>query len=701
MTPDQVRAEAIRRRVAARKSAAQTPDGRQTAPGTTNEQAADIPPGMIYDPETGGYADAAAMAARKGPVMGAIGNFVAGGAFVGEGIDEAIGATMGPINQEVARQSISQFQEAHPVMAGAARLAGGIASAAPLAGPGAGIIGAASGPVMKAAAAAGVGAVAGAAEGAASGYLRGTGDNRADSAGTGAAIGGAVGGVMGPVALGAGALGKELFRRVKKLDVQTISDELGVDRRAAAIIKQAIINDDLNAARQALRRSGGDAMLADAGPGTKSLLDASAQTGGAPLRIARDAVEKRAAAAKPKITAALDTILGAPDGRKAATAAINKRTEAARKAAYDAAYARPTPMVGAEGEAVKDALDRIEPSLMQSAVKKANAWMREQGRTNQNIMASIAPDGSVKFSQPLNYQQMDAIKRSLGEIADDGTDKITGQVSSDGALAGRLAKRLRDAMVQSNPEYARALKLGGDTIKERDALNMGAKLLNESVTLEDVRNAMKGASEAEKAAIRQGIRQDIDRRMGAVRATLGDLSATDARQAARSLLDVSSDNAKRKLAMALGSDYKKLRFVMDEASAALELRAAMAANSQTAIRTATREGIDQTMAPSAAGELMQANIPAATSKAVSFLTGANKLPYTEREKVLSQVARALTATRGPGARKALDAIGKAMAGQPINEAQATEIAKMVGGNAFILGQQGLSEGLSPTAPSRP
>lgn len=667
-----------------------TPDGRATAPGTTSEQAADIPEGMIYDPETGGYADAAAIAAQRGEAKGRLGNFIAGVPFIGEGIDEAVGAIGGPVAGETARQSIKQYQEAHPFDAAASRMAGGVIASAPAAAV-AGPLAAIPGAIGKTAAAVVGGAVAGGAEGAASGYLRGTDpESRASGAARGAALGAGTGAVAGGAGLALGAIGKELMERVKRADLRVISDELGISPRAAALVKRYLVNDDLGAAQKALIRAGDEAMLADAGPGTAAALDAAAQTGGAPLRIARDAVNARANAAQPKIVSLLDRVLGAPDGRKAATKAINQRTAKAREAAFDAAFSKPINYADGSGRAVESVLGRIAPDTMRAAIKEANDQMRDEGVRNLQIMAQIADDGTVSFAQMPDVRQLHALKRALDDIANKGRDSITGQMTGEAARAAGQAKALRDAVKAAVPEYGTALKLGGDTIAEREALDMGARLLDAKTTVEDVRAAMAGATDAQKAAIRQGLRQSIDKRMGDVRGILTE-DGTAAREAVKATLDVSSRNAKAKLAIALGSDAKAIMRGLDESSAALELKAAMAGNSKTAIRTAGREAIDEVVSPNAVESLLMADVGKATRKAVSAATGMTGVPSERREAVLAEVARALVNTRGPDARRALVTVRKAMAGQPASDAQAKEVGKLVGSAGFIGAYQALSQ----------
>lgn len=672
-----------------------TADGRSTAPGTTQEQADRIPPGMVYDPETGGYADAAVQAKRKGPVMGALGNFTAGGVFVGEGIDEAIGAAKGEVAQEIARQSIDQYREDHPIASEVLRFGGGLTSAAPLGVRGASLVAKAPGPALKAAGAVAAGATAGATEGATSGYLRGrTREDRGRRSREDAMMGGGIGGATAGVGLGLAALTKAIVSRLKRLDVNVIAREFGIDPKAAKFIKRHIMNDDLAEAERLLARAGDDAMLADAGPGTAAALDAAAATGGKPLKVAKGRVDARAEAAQPKLVETLDRVLGAPEGKRSASKAISRRTAPARKAAYDAAYDTPINYASPEGRAIEAVLERVSPKNMRAAIDRAQDAMRDDGVVNRQIMAKIGDDGSVVFEQMPDVRQLDYLKQALGTIADDGTDALTGQVSDSARRAGNQATALRDALKAATGgdtgPYARALKLGGDNIAQRNSLRLGNDLLSPKTTVEDVREWAKTASEADKAALRQGLRQDIEKRMGDVRSTVSD-GATDAREAIKATLDTSSRNARAKIKLALGKDAGAFTKGMDESRAALELRAAMAANSKTAIRQAGREAANELIEPNAVQSLLMGRPGAAIEKTTAAATGLNDLPTERREELLGQVADVLTRMRGREAREALRTVRLAIEGQPISDAQSAKVAKLVGSASFTSLHQGLSQ----------
>lgn len=109
------------------------------APGTTPEQAARIPEGMVYDPQTGGYVDTALAAQRGGAAGGLATSYLGGTPFVGSYVDEAAGAidraltgANPEIAQETVRQAQQQFCESNSKAALGASIAGGVVGSLPM-----------------------------------------------------------------------------------------------------------------------------------------------------------------------------------------------------------------------------------------------------------------------------------------------------------------------------------------------------------------------------------------------------------------------------------------------------------------------------------------------------------------------------------------------------------------------------------------
>lgn len=646
--------------------------------------------------------------AQGGPVMNAVTKFAQGIPFVGQysdelttGIDRATGGTGAA--GEVQRQVQDAMDRQYPKTSVGLQVAGGLAGSAGLGGlatKGAqalGVTGQAisslvpAGLAGRVAAGAAAGAAIGGTEGAVSGYGAGTEGQRGQSAISGGLVGAGLGGVIGGLAPLASAGIKSAVEAWKGRDVSVIANRFGISKDAARVVKAAIENDDMAAADAALRRAGSDAMLADASPATSQLLDTAMQSGGKAARIGREAVDSRAVAANDRITTSLDTILGRPEGVKSASRDVATRTAGLRSQAYDRAYGSPIDYsTGGPGDAILGVIERIPPRTVQAAVSEANDAMRAAGVTNKQILIDIADDGAVSFREMPNVQQLDELKKALGSIAQNETDAITGRITGAGLRAKKLAADLSAAIADAVPQYRTAVKLGGDKIAEQNALDIGRKALLSGTTREQVAEAMAGASRDAQEAARRGLRTYIDDTLANVKAAISDPN-TDAREAMRVVKDMSSRANREKVEMVLGKPRADaLMRTIDEAAAQLATRSAVARNSATASRLAGKEAIDAITEPGALSTLLAGRPVDAGRKLVQLFTGSTAEAQTaQKQAIYAEIATALTKMRGPDAQLALEAVNKAIAGQPVSSAEAARIARaLTTGGALAAYQTG-------------
>ena len=633
--------------------------------------------------------------ASMGGTAGALGSkAVQGLPFVGEWVDEGFNKIQpGMGDRLTALQQATDRQM--PKSAVASEVAGGVVGSIAAAPAAAASVMRGANMAGRVARGAGLGLGAGASEGAISGAGAGQSGNRAKGARRGAMIGGALGAALGAVAPVAGAGIEKLVKRVKRLDVSTIADELGVSAPAARIVKSALMNDDLDAASAQLARIGDDAMLADAGEATGSLLDAAAQSGGKALRVTREATEARAGEAGTRLTATLDRVLGEADGVNDAATQISRRTSQTRQAAYTRAYGQPIDYSGA-GRNIEAVLERVPPKTLNAAISEANDAMRAEGLKNAQIMAQIGDDGAVTFSEMPNVQQLDFIKRALGEIGQAEVDTF-GRPTGAGIRARKLAGQLRDALSDAVPDYGRAVRLGGDKIAEDNALDMGRRLLSPKTTFEDAREVMRGASDEAKAAAKRGLREQIEQTLSNVRRTITDPNV-DAREAMALVKDLSSRANLKKARLVLGTDAKALFDELEKAEAALALRAAVSRNSATAVRLGLQGAARDEAQP---GLLRRAlgkggNPLDAAQELTETLAGIDPRSITEGQQALmAEIAEALVGIRGAQAQGALASIKRAMSGQPIKDQEAARIARVVTGMGAAGGYQTGEQLLEP------
>lgn len=620
--------------------------------------------------------------------------FVEGTPFVGSYIDELLGKISGPGAATGTRALSSAMQEQRPWQSAALGLGGAaLGTAAAIAAAPASVTSALTPSVsgrllpdiLRSGATAGL---LGGTEGAIYGAGQGEGAGRAGNAITGGLLGAGAGIALGAASPIVGRGVKNVAGMFRRSDVAKISTDLGISREAATVIKNTFDQGgDIAAARAALQRAGDEGMLADAGYAAQALLDASAASGGRAGQIARDAVEGRMARTSDALATNLDAALGqAPLGPRTAVEAIASRTAPARGKAYDLAYQTPINYASPQGMKIEEVLSRVSPDDLIAGIVEANKEMRSRGQVNQQIMAVLGADGNVEFLREMpNVQQLDEVKKALQKIAYDNTDDF-GRLTSTGQRYSRLASELRDAVSDAVPDYGTAVSIGGDKLAEDRAFKLGRDLLSTKTEIEDVAFELgKKPSTAQVDAAKQGLRSYIDKTLGDVKMVASDPNI-DARQVIKAVSDMSSDNARAKIKALMGAEADTLLRQIDEAAQSAIVRASMAANSKTAVRTSIQESVKEMTTPGILGQAM-AGDPINTSRAlIQAVTGQTaEYTATQRQRIFEDIAKALTEKKGKTALAALDYLEQAMKGQPLTAAQNEFLAKQVAGTAMIAG----------------
>lgn len=586
--------------------------------------------------------------------------------------------------QEVQRQQLAQERAEHPVRSAVGQIGGALATA-PAFGT---LFPAVAGAPLAARMLAGAGT--GGAYGAAEGFGSGSGlVDRLKQAGVGGLLGAGIGGAV-PVAIeGVKAAAN------KALDYTSITkalQQLGIGRPAGDAVMRSMAADDAFAGSGAanIAAAGPQGMLVDAGPAARGALDAAAQSGGPAARIARQATDQRGVQANQDLVSALNAVLGGPpQGVGTMTSGIRQGTQAARRTAYDAAYAAPIDYSAPLARDLETALTRVPAK----AVAKANELMQVEGAQSQQIMANIAADGSVVFERMPDVRQIDYITRGLRHLAEAGEDA--------GALGGRtdfsrsytnLSQDIRGTLRQLVPEYGTALETAADPIARVQATRLGAEMLRPGMARDEVVAAVKGMTGPERQAMQQGIRSHIDELMANVKAAASDPNQ-DARETWRALNQLNSRAVKEKLAAVLDpAQADALATEIGRATKAAELYAGMNRNSATYGRMAVAEVNKELQQPGAVGSLMEGRPLQATQRGLQFLFG-----RTPQDKVAAtdemnkQIAEVLTGARGPAALAELLALSRAYASIPRNQQLSQDIAAPfgigIGLGGYQLGRQ--------------
>ena len=468
--------------------------------------------------------------------------------------------------------------------------------------------------------AAGRGAIAGGGMGAVQGFMEGEGGAAArfKNGRDGLLFGGAIGAAI-PVAgrvVGGAVRGIREGVANHRMSAE-LAETLGVRPQTAKALSDTLGVDDADAIRDYLNRAGGHGMLADASPAAAGALETAMQAPGRATRTAHERITGRAAQAAEDLTDALDNTLGSAKGAVSLVDDIRHGTAPARQAAYDAAYAAPIDYSATAGREIEGLLQRVPAS----AIKRANELMAIEGNQSRQIMAQIADNGAVTFQRMPDVRQIDYLTRALKDVADaaDGQGKLGGTTDL-GRAVGNLARDIRGATKRAVPEYGKALDVASDAISERNAVDLGYRLLNRATTREEVADAMRGASQAELLAVRRGVRSGIDETLANVRATITDHSI-EPRQAMEALRQLSSPASQEKMEAILGPAWPSLKAEIDKTARALNLRAQTATNSRTMGRTAANEMLNDAIEP---GLLRQWKPVAAAREAFATATGASR-----------------------------------------------------------------------------
>jgi hypothetical protein len=615
---------------------------------------------------------------RERPVASRVATAAQGVPFIGTYTDELGGPEAG----ERARRAVEAVREERPGQALGLEIAGTvaalplIAAVTPAAVP-AYVTGATSlaGKALRAGA---VATPAGVIEGGISGFGRGEGDGRTEEAITGAQFGllaGPISAAM-PVA-GAGVEQVVLaFQRLKGRGIPEIGRRLGISNDAAKVVKTALQNDDFAAAQAALQRAGSTSMLADAGPATQQLLDTSITAGGTAPRIAREAVDARTVESGARMTQVLDGVLGTPEGTNALRRSIREETARPREASYRNAYSKFIDYNGRRGRHLENLMGRVP----QSAIDEANKLMRIEGVKSQEILVDIADNGLVTFSRLPDVRQLDYITRALGGVAkvENAKGGVLGGTTPLGNAIANLSRDIRRTLRNEVPEYGVALDTAADAINRSDAVELGASIFNPSTTREVLRDGLKGASKAEQEAARAGFRSAFDERLANVQAAASNPN-TDIREFQKMANELRSRAMRENMEVLLGKPaadnlYKQL----DEQVVVLELRAAVTRNSSTARRQATMGQVDDLTRPTILETLFSGEPINATKKLISAITGNSEEARALRKMgIYDEVAKVLVTQRGPEAQRALRLVERAMAGDALNQVQASIIARAI------------------------
>jgi len=516
-------------------------------------------------------------------------------------------------------------------------------------------------------------------EGAVMGGIYGLGsgegtEDRLTQGAVNAGIGGFVGGAVPVVAQGVSSGYRTLMDRRA---AGQAAERAGASPEVARMLTDVLESDGTLGQQGALnmRRAGNEAMLADAGPNARSVLDTAIQRGGPGTVLARSRIEERVGRGAEDLTGALDNALGAPEGITATRTAIRQGTAAARSEAYDRAFSLPIDYSAPQAREIEQMVRNRVPA---SAVRRANELMRTMGEESQQILANISDDGTIVFERMPDVRQLDYITKALNDVANEaqGTGALGG-TSQLGRAYEELSRDIRSRLRRLVPEYGIALDTAADPIRRSQAVELGSRVLSAGMRRDQVAEAVEGMTVPERDALAQGIRSQIDDMVANVRRTVQD-GNLDAREAVKALKDLSSRANREKLTLAIGEQRAERLFnELDRVATSFDLRASVAENSKTFARQAVSGRIDEVTAPGAVGTLAQGKPLNAMQRIAQSLTGQTPERLSARQgQIYSEIADFLTrpAEQAIPAFRAMTDYGAETAA---NQLRANEIARLL------------------------
>lgn len=468
--------------------------------------------------------------------------------------------------------------------------------------------------------------------------------------GLGAVVGAGTGGAVGAAAPFIADVGTSIYQNLAGNAARRVAAaQMGVSPEAAQIARQITGFDNSLGPQgnQAIGAAGNEAMLLDAGPNAQSAADFLMRRPGQAGGVINDALSARAARDAGELENALNVYLGDPQGVATLRRNIATDSAPARQAAYDTAYSSPIDYSSPQGMQLEDILrNRVD----QGIINAANAQMRREGVQSQQIMATVADDGSITYQVMPDVRQIDYITRALNDraMSNAGLGALGGQTAeglSFQNLSGDLRGTLRDAV----PAYDTALQTAADPIRRSQATQLGYDLLGPQLPRDRAAMQIANMSDPEREAVALGIRSRIDENIANVNRAVTTGREEEVTQALRAMRDLTNPANRQKIALAIGDEDAALLFdEVDRIFISLQREALRRTGSQTAGRLYAQETFGPAFNPDDAFTTLAQGKPLnATQRVVQALTGTTPESLAVRgDQIATDVARLLVAQGG-------------------------------------------------------
>lgn len=605
--------------------------------------------------------------------------------FVGEFIDEAAGQFVSPSRQADIRLGRKAMEETRPVESMGLEIGTGMLTAGPAYGAARTTAKTGGGLIAKRFL---QGTAAGSVEGGLSGYGAGeTPEERERMAKFGAGFGGMLGGGGGSVG---GFLEAGLSRKFAAVDVYDLAQELNIDIDAARILKdQALSASSPEDIRRNMARMGADARVIDASPNASRLLDVTRTKMGDAVETANrgmiDLSRARGRQFRQSLTNIFEPFTDVDDAQDIVTR-INKQTAPQREDAYKAVYNTLIDYNTKQGKNIQKVLDSIPESVRKEAIEKANISLAAGDDLAPPIaFRTFLNDAGEETFELLPDQtpiHLDYLKRALGDMAFD--PKYRGTQTGNDMLS--FSRKLKKSMQEAIPRYREALRLGMDTIQERESIEIAQNFLSKDVTVGTISRFLgstkdKKQREILQESLRKMLGFEMEQSMARIRGTLADPFASEEsiRAAMKSVREYGTPDNMRKMRLIIGSErLGEYRKTLERLAQQVSREGDMALNSKTAFRTQAIgqiEEITEGGVGRSARELKP--IDAAQEFGRSYLGKLGEETVDSTPRILNQVAEILIKEGGEDANKVVQTIMRIKANESVTDAEARRLASYI------------------------
>ena len=637
----------------------------------------------------------------QSPGMAWLDRFAQSPLFVGKGMDEAagfVGDLLGKDGERI-KSDIEARADAYgvvnPKLAMTTDIGGAIGTAIPVmfAMPGTFYAWLATLPIAT-----GIGVTSlasggfNAIEGYVSGYLGGEEGQRQTDAIDLAMKQGMIGTIAGPFGWLAPKWIAYGWHRVRngilESPIDVIQDAFGISIGAAKVLKDTLLEsgEDFMTVLRNMKKGGNQQMIADATEATKVLTDAVGAAGGEASEIVQKNIIARSQQASSTLEKSLDknlATLGDMPGTKgvkkdAKQVALEQKqaTQKPRSKAYKDAYEYKVDYNSAEGKQILDVLQRMPVDLKRAALKEANDILRMKGDEFGQINMVVGDDGLFKMVNNPNMLQLDYIKRALSDLAYDPLKK--GGLSSH---ANTMRFELTQVLKKINKKYEKALKLGQENITRNNAIEIGEEALKSKTTVASLARKLndKNIGREEREMVALGVRAELDRMIGNVKATATKNADVQAMQ--KLWKDLSSKSARQKLRLLIPKtkEYKAIIKELDKAEAALNLQAAVNMNSKTHIRGVIEERIKESAEGGAIRALMQGEkgLTETSGRLLDKIFRSEVINKRQMAIITKELANAMTGIKGTKAHKLYKELYTAVKNKALDDRQLQELTNFM------------------------